>query len=97
VAWVLGEIGRNFESAFYLLKSRIMERQVLDTSGLKYPNQILEVATKASEMRPGELLEIIGDGQTFEKIVLDWCGRLGKDVLAVQKDGGERRRIWITV
>ena len=63
-----------------------MAKVVLDTLGMKCPQPILEIAVKAADMKPGDILEILGDGPTFEnidiltlvysKMILIFCGSL---------------------
>jgi tRNA 2-thiouridine synthesizing protein A len=72
-----------------------MPIKILDTLGLRRPQPILELAMKAPDMNPGDVLEISGDCRTFEKDIRTWCERLGKVFLSIKDEGGERRRIQI--
>jgi len=72
-----------------------MAVEVLDTIGLKCPQPVLKMAVKVPEMNPGDILEILGDCPTFEKDVRRWCERLGKLVLYVKDEGGDKKRIQI--
>ena len=72
-----------------------MQNQVLDTSGLPYAQVVFQIAMKTAEMHHGDILQIIGDCKTFERAVRDWCGRLGKNWLAVKKEADNRRTVWI--
>ena len=63
----------------------------LDTLGLKCPQPILKLALKATQMKPGEILEVLGDCPTFERDVRVWCERLGKVLLAVKEEGQGKR------
>ena len=56
---------------------------VLDAVGLKCPQPVLKLATKALEMAPGDVLEIIGDCSTFEYDVRNCCKRLNKVILSI--------------
>ncbi|MEW5909145.1 MAG: sulfurtransferase TusA family protein [Thermodesulfobacteriota bacterium] len=69
--------------------------EVLDTTGLKCPQPVLKLAVKATEMKPGDILEILGDCPTFEKDVRVWCQRLKKILLFVKTEAGEQKRIQI--
>jgi tRNA 2-thiouridine synthesizing protein A len=69
--------------------------EVLDTRGLRCPHPILEVAGKISDMQRGDILEVLGDCPSFEKDVRTWCERVGKVLLSVQHEGGNRKRIFI--
>jgi tRNA 2-thiouridine synthesizing protein A len=72
-----------------------MATEVLDTLGMKCPQPVLKIAVKAPDMKPGDILEILGDCPTFERDVRTWCERLGKILLSVQEEGGSRKRIQI--
>jgi len=72
-----------------------MAVKVLATLGMKCPHPVLKLAVKACEMKPGDILEILGDCPTFEKHVRIWCKRLGKVLLSVKDEGGDRKRIQI--
>ena len=67
------------------------EVKVLDTLGLKCPQPILKVAVVAPDMKPGEILEVLGDCPTFENDVRTWCDRLGKTLLSVKMEGEGKR------
>ena len=64
-----------------------MGTHILDTSGLKCPEPILKIASKATEMNEGDILEVIADCPTFEKDVKIWCTRLKKTILFIRNDG----------
>ena len=69
--------------------------EVLDTLGLKCPQPVLKIAVKAPDMKPGDILEILGDCPTFEKDVRTWCERLEKVFLAVEDNGAYQKKIQI--
>ena len=69
--------------------------QVLDTLGLKCPAPVIKIAVKSPDMKPGDILEVLGDCPTFEKDVRTWCERLRKVVLSVKDEGQNKRRIQI--
>ncbi len=72
-----------------------MALEVLDTLGQKCPQPVLKIAVKAPDMKPGDILEILGDCPTFEKDVRTLCERLGKVFLSVQDNGANEKRIQI--
>ncbi len=72
-----------------------MATEVLDTLGMKCPQPVLKIAVKAPDMKPGDILEILGDCPTFERDVRTWCDRLGKILLSIQEERGSRKRIQI--
>jgi TusA-related sulfurtransferase len=67
----------------------------LNTLGLRSPLPILEIAVKAADMEPGEILEVLGDCSTFERDVRTWCEKLGKIFLSVTDNGTKGKRIQI--
>ena len=68
---------------------------MLDTLGQKCPQPILKIAVKASDMKQGDILEVLGNCPTFEKDVRTWCERLGKVFLSVKDEGQKKKRIQI--
>jgi tRNA 2-thiouridine synthesizing protein A len=72
-----------------------MAVEVLDTLGLKCPQPVLKIAVKAPDMKPGDILEILGDCPTFEKDVRTWCERLSRVLLSVKDDGNHTKTIQI--
>jgi tRNA 2-thiouridine synthesizing protein A len=72
-----------------------MAVKVLDTLGLKCPQPVLKIAVMAPDMRPGDVLEVLGDCPTFERDLRIWCERLQKVFLSVKDEGGDTRRIQI--
>ncbi len=69
--------------------------EVLDTLGLKCPQPVLKIAVKYTDMKLGDILEVLGDCPTFERDVRTWCERLGKVVLSVKDEGKDQKRIQI--
>ncbi|MCX5880929.1 MAG: sulfurtransferase TusA family protein [Deltaproteobacteria bacterium] len=72
-----------------------MSLVVLDTLGVKCPQPVLKIAVKAPSMRPGDILEVLGDCPTFERDIRAWCQRLGKVMLSVKEDGEIAKKIQI--
>jgi tRNA 2-thiouridine synthesizing protein A len=72
-----------------------MAVEVLDTLGMKCPQPVLKIAVKSPDMKPGDILEILGDCPTFERDVRTWCKRLEKVMLSVEDDGGDKKTIQI--
>jgi tRNA 2-thiouridine synthesizing protein A len=72
-----------------------MAAKVLDTLGQKCPQPVLKIAVRAPDMKPGDILEVLGDCPTFEKDVRTWCERLGKVFLSIQDEGNDKKRIRI--
>jgi tRNA 2-thiouridine synthesizing protein A len=76
-------------------KEDAMAVEVLDTLGLKCPQPVLKIAVKAPDMKPGDILEVLGDCPTFEKDVRTWCERLEKVLLSIKDEGQDKKRIQI--
>ena len=72
-----------------------MSTHQLDTLGLKCPQPVLKIAEKAPDMKPGDVLEILGNCPTFEKDIRTWCERLGKTFLAVKDEGEGKKMIQV--
>ena len=72
-----------------------MAVEVLDALGMKCPQPVLKIAVKSPDMKPGDILEILGDCPTFERDVRAWCERLGKLVLSVKDEEGDKKTIQI--
>ncbi len=72
-----------------------MALKVLDTLGLKCPQPVLKTAVHSPDMRPGDVLEVLGDCPTFEKDIRIWCERLGKVLLSIKDEGVNAQRIQI--
>ena len=60
----------------------------IDTLGLKCPQPVLQVAVKAKEMKPGDVLEVLSDCPTFPKELRTWCERTGRVLLFCNDEGG---------
>ena len=72
-----------------------MAVEMLDALGPKCRQPVLKIAVKTPDMKPGDILEILGDCPTFERDVRTWCQRLGKVLLSVKDEGNEKKRIQI--
>ena len=72
-----------------------MAVEVLDAKGLKCPQPILKITVKAPDMKPGDILEVLGDCPTFEKDARSWCERMHKTILSVKDMGAGVKAIQI--
>ena len=72
-----------------------MQIHELDATGLKCPQPVMKLAVISARMKPGDILEIIGDCPTFEVDVRAWCQRLKRTLLFVNEEDGYRKRIRI--
>ena len=73
----------------------MMALTVLNTIGLRCPQPVLEIAVKATQMKPDDILEVMGDCPTFERDIRIWCERLEKPLLAVNDTGDGVKKIQI--
>lgn len=64
-----------------------MATRFIDAVGLRCPQPVLKVTIAMSEMRPGDVLEVSADCESFEEDIRTWCSRLGKPLLAVRTVG----------
>jgi len=74
-----------------------MKMELLDVTGLRRQQVVLHMAKKAVYMRQGDVLEVVGDCPSLEKVIQDWCTRLGREWLAVRREKGERTTVWVEV
>lgn len=72
-----------------------MAIETLDTLGLKCPQPVLKIAARSPDMKPGDILEVIGDCPTLERDVRVWAERMKRVVLSVKDEGGGKLRIQI--
>jgi tRNA 2-thiouridine synthesizing protein A len=63
----------------------------LDTLGLKCPQPILEITVKAKELKPGDVLEVVSDCQSFPRDIKFWCERTKRVLLFVNTEGGKSK------
>ena len=68
---------------------------VLNTIGLRCPQPVLKVAVKVPDMKPGDILEVLGDCPSFERDMRIWCERLEKTFLAVNDNANGAKKIQI--
>ena len=64
-----------------------MALHTLDATGLRCPQPILKITILMPEMKPGDVLEVKADCDSFETDVRTWCERLKKTLLAITHDG----------
>jgi TusA-related sulfurtransferase len=57
---------------------------MFDLRGLICPQPTLILTTKTYMMEEGSMLEVKADCATFDKDIVNWCGRLGKTLLHIQ-------------
>ena len=59
----------------------------LDARGLKCPQPQLKMTIQVTKMKPGDVIEVMADCDTFEQDVRKWCER-NKRTLLWMKDVG---------
>jgi tRNA 2-thiouridine synthesizing protein A len=73
----------------------ITMKEVLDTRRTKSPDCLLKIVKKAVHMKPGSILEVLGDCPTFEKDVRAWCEETGRVFLSVEGKAENTKMIQI--
>ncbi len=63
----------------------------MDLTGLKCPEPIMKIATKAKSIKKGEMVEIIADCQSFPDDIKAWCDRTGRTLLFCIDEGGKHK------
>jgi tRNA 2-thiouridine synthesizing protein A len=69
-----------------------MKKYKLDASGLRCPEPVLQIAAYATEMKEGDILEVIADCPTFEENVRIWCTRIKKELLFIRDIGNGKKK-----
>ncbi len=72
-----------------------MARILLDTSGLKCPEPVLKIAAKLSELKEGDILEVVADCSSFATDVEMFCSRLHKTLVFIGKNGDGKMKYQI--
>lgn len=55
----------------------------IDCNGMRCPQPVLMLATKAPTVAPGSIIQISGDCPTFEADIRQWAARSKKTILSV--------------
>ena len=71
--------------------------EVLDTLGMKCPQPVLKIAVKHPDMKPGDILEVLGDCPTFEKDMRTWCEQTRRVLLSLKDEGNDQKRAQIQI
>ena len=72
-----------------------MSLKQLDATGLKCPQPVMKIAVISAKMKPGDILEVVGDCPTIEIDVRAWCSRLKKTFLFMHVEDGYRKTFQI--
>lgn len=66
----------------------------LDVVGLFCPVPILLAAREMQKLRPGDLLEVVGDDPAIREDMPEWCSRAGHRLVErVDEEGGRIRSL----
>jgi len=71
----------------------VVRRQLVDATGTLCPVPLLLAARVMAELRPGDLLEIVGDDPSIREDVPAWCEQIGHRLLEMSREGAEGKRI----
>jgi tRNA 2-thiouridine synthesizing protein A len=76
-----------------------MAKVDLDARGLKCPLPALKMNSMMlnSEVKAGDLLEVLADCATFEKDVKDWCSRTKKVLVFMRDEGNGVKRCQVQI
>lgn len=68
-------------------------RHLLDVTGLFCPLPILLAAREMRKLRPGDLLEVVGDDPGIREDMPVWCERAGHCLLELEEEEGKIRSL----
>jgi TusA-related sulfurtransferase len=62
--------------------------RLLDARGLRCPQPTLKIAVAATQLQPGDELEVIADCASFETDLRDFCRRSGRLLVWLRDEPG---------
>jgi tRNA 2-thiouridine synthesizing protein A len=65
-----------------------MATKIIDAVGLRCPQPILKLTIAMPDVKPGDIVELRANCDTFEADISAWCGRMNKTLLAVTESDG---------
>ncbi|MBF0487220.1 MAG: sulfurtransferase TusA family protein [Nitrospirae bacterium] len=75
-----------------------MATMVLDLKGLKCPQPTLQMTIKVrTELKAGDVLEVVANCPTFENDLKRWGERVGKTILWVKDEGNGAKRCQVKI
>jgi tRNA 2-thiouridine synthesizing protein A len=76
-----------------------MAKVDLDARGLKCPLPALKMNNMLlkSEVKAGDVLEVLADCATFEKDLKDWCSRTKKVLVFIRQEGNGVKRCQVQI
>lgn len=73
--------------------ARQHSRHHLDVTGLFCPLPILLAAREMRKLRPGDLLEVVGDDPGIREDMPVWCERAGHRLVEMEEEEGKIRSL----
>ena len=64
-------------------------KESLDCVGLYCPMPIVQTAAAISQLKPGDVLEVIADDKGIVKDMPAWCDATGNELLGIEENDGE--------
>ncbi len=61
--------------------------KTIDCTGLFCPMPIVRTKQEITDMKPGEVLEVVADDPGFAKDLPAWCALTGHKFLGLEQDG----------
>jgi tRNA 2-thiouridine synthesizing protein A len=76
-----------------------MGKVVVDSKGLVCPLPILMMTSKLkkSEVRPGDVMEVLSTCKTFDEDVRNWCAQFKKVLIFLREEGNGVKRCQIQI
>ncbi len=62
-----------------------MEEQ-LDCRGILCPLSLVKISKKIKTIRPGEIVQAIGDDLSFPENIRAWCRKMGHDLVSLDQE-----------
>lgn len=72
-----------------------MAKEILNTNGIAWTLAMFKLASKAVSMQSGDILEVVGTNQAFERDIRTWCDRLNKKLLFIKSENEDGKRCQI--
>ncbi|MEW5816388.1 MAG: sulfurtransferase TusA family protein [Spirochaetota bacterium] len=75
-----------------------MAIKIMDLKGLRCPQPTLRMTIEIhSNLKKGDIIEVIADCPTFENDVKNWCQRMKKTLLWVKDEGNGIKRCQVHI
>jgi TusA-related sulfurtransferase len=60
-----------------------MAKEILDATDIEWSQVVFRIAVKIGSMKHGDVLEITGTHPSLEDVIMTWCERVKKKVIAI--------------